>query len=1358
MKKVISIFLIVAIFCSCLATMSVPTSAENIKRYTVLVLDNSGSHTFRYSNEKPVYKSDTALPYVKRAVISFLRKMKNDKVKDMVAVVTFNSNVSVVSNFTDDYDKLETKINNLSKVNSNVNISLGLKKAKELLNDGKSSYKNVVLFSVGHTNTGDYLEEGCFDKSVVGHSWQNTRTKVKLYKYANYAYSIAQKIKEQCIAIYSIGLFQTMDNMPSQGKEAVELFKLTALNMASSPDKFFLVDNPDDIALSFAKIAENIDDFSISAIKTYGTEENFSNKTIFFKEEAKGSYKSALVTFKKEWFQSNESYNHGLAQFCAQYAMFGYSPDHSTKKKENTYIKTCLENGGFTVLDSNMNAARDEVNYFLAAKTIHLGGKRKQLLFVGTIGSNKEQWYSNFDPEGRGRKNGKGREIGKHCGFEDAKEFMVNKINGILFNGSYGFSKDNTILLFAGHSRGAATANLLAASAVNENAAWANAGSVFAYTFATPNNTLAKDYKSSKYSFIHNIVNPEDMVTHVMMKDTWKYHKYGKIYVLPSKTNTSSAKYKSYLTRMNHFYKNYKNDEYEPYTRGEAATHSIIQEFNKNMKSVDDFYSKKYYYKGTTWLEPYVFFKKTLLPYVAKVSKESKDEGYDNMIDVLLWNPLGFYFDIVAYFADPDIDFSTQHGYDLGMGGNFEQAHAMHTYCSYVEALNSGEITADRNSKYGSWNCPVDIEIYDNTTNELVGRIQNNTVDKEIEAKENSVVMTVDGDTKSYYLPADGDYTVKVIGNDNGTADYTLTTLGEDNNELERVNYYDIPVAKSQEMSATVQPEATAASVTLHNDNQQVIASDEVFENAQEAVCNVSVNVTGSGFVSGDGEAKIGDYAELTATAQCSTFLGWYSGGNCVSTDLVYKFRVTGDTSLSAKFSEGSHNYKEVVTEATCADKGTTEKVCENCGVSTIISETPALGHDYIAYEAQEPTCEESGWEAYQSCSRCEYSTYCELPAYGHVYNTVVTEPTCSNAGYTMHTCYLCGDSYTDNNVLALGHTYKTSVTAPTCTQDGYTKYDCVRCDDSYIGDKKQALGHTYKTSVTATCTESGYAKYYCVRCNDSYTGDEIQALGHSFGAWQQTKAPTCKVKGEETRVCARDASHKETREVAALGHSYKTTVKNPTAGSLGYTLHACSRCQNNYKDKWVAPTGKVSGLKCKTRKATEQTLTWKAVKGACSYVVKISDKTGKKWEREMVVTTNSCTVKKLKAGCNYKFKVKFSLKAGDGKKYHSNWSATMASPSLPTGTTLTKLTGGKKCFTAQWKKAPYTGYQIQYSTNAKFTGAKKATAKEAKKLKATIVKLSSKKVYYVRIRTYKTISKVHYFSNWSKVYKVKTK
>jgi len=95
-----------------------------------------------------------------------------------------------------------------------------------------------------------------------------------------------------------------------------------------------------------------------------------------------------------------------------------------------------------------------------------------------------------------------------------------------------------------------------------------------------------------------------------------------------------------------------------------------------------------------------------------------------------------------------------------------------------------------------------------------------------------------------------------------------------------------------------------------------------------------------------------------------------------------------------------------------------------------------------------------------------------------------------------------------------------------------------------------------------------------------------------------------------------------------------------------------------------------------------------------------------------------------------------------------------------PQGTAVTKLTAGKKQLTAQWKKqtAQTTGYQIQYSTAANFKGAKTVTIVKNKTVKTTVKKLTSKKKYYVRIRTYKTAGKTKYYSAWSKAKSIKIK
>ena len=96
-----------------------------------------------------------------------------------------------------------------------------------------------------------------------------------------------------------------------------------------------------------------------------------------------------------------------------------------------------------------------------------------------------------------------------------------------------------------------------------------------------------------------------------------------------------------------------------------------------------------------------------------------------------------------------------------------------------------------------------------------------------------------------------------------------------------------------------------------------------------------------------------------------------------------------------------------------------------------------------------------------------------------------------------------------------------------------------------------------------------------------------------------------------------------------------------------------------------------------------------------------------------------------------------------------------------PKGVSLKKLTKGSKQFKATWGKntTETTGYQIEYSTNKNFkSGNKKVTIKKNKTTSTTVKKLKKNKKYYVRIRTYKTVSGKKYYSGWSKVLNVKTK
>ena len=98
-------------------------------------------------------------------------------------------------------------------------------------------------------------------------------------------------------------------------------------------------------------------------------------------------------------------------------------------------------------------------------------------------------------------------------------------------------------------------------------------------------------------------------------------------------------------------------------------------------------------------------------------------------------------------------------------------------------------------------------------------------------------------------------------------------------------------------------------------------------------------------------------------------------------------------------------------------------------------------GHSLTHHAAQAATCTEVGWEAYDACSRCDYTTYVELPALGHDYQTEIIPRTCEDDGYTLHTCTRCADCYADTIIPHCGHWYGEW----TANGDGTQRAECLR-------------------------------------------------------------------------------------------------------------------------------------------------------------------------------------------------------------------------------------------------------------------------------------------------------------------------
>ena len=118
---------------------------------------------------------------------------------------------------------------------------------------------------------------------------------------------------------------------------------------------------------------------------------------------------------------------------------------------------------------------------------------------------------------------------------------------------------------------------------------------------------------------------------------------------------------------------------------------------------------------------------------------------------------------------------------------------------------------------------------------------------------------------------------------------------------------------------------------------------------------------------------------------------------------------------------ECNHTYTLTDTKnATCTQDGYKNYVCSKCNGE--YTETITASHSLVNVRAKAPTCTETGYDAYEYCTVCEYTTYTEIPENGHNYEPTVTAPTCTEDGYTTYTCTVCDDKYTSDVVSALGH------------------------------------------------------------------------------------------------------------------------------------------------------------------------------------------------------------------------------------------------------------------------------------------------------------------------------------------------
>ena len=363
--------------------------------------------------------------------------------------------------------------------------------------------------------------------------------------------------------------------------------------------------------------------------------------------------------------------------------------------------------------------------------------------------------------------------------------------------------------------------------------------------------------------------------------------------------------------------------------------------------------------------------------------------------------------------------------------------------------------------------------------------------------------------------------------------------------------------------------------------------------------------------------------------------------------------------------------------------------------------------HNLTLVAAKAATCTTAGNSAYYTCDGCDKWF---ADATGSVEITDKTSVKIPAPGHTAgtewksddtnhwHECSRCHDKKDE-----AAHDYGSDNVCDTC---GYYK----------------TVPHTHNLTLVAakaaTCTEGGKEAYYkCEGCGKFYE----DVLG--------TK--------EITDLTSWG-------NIAKIAHTTKQTVTKATPTANGKIVNYCSVCKKTLSTT-VIP--KASSIKLKAT-----SLTYNGKVRTPKVIVK--DRTGK-----TLVKNTDYTVSYAK-GRKYvgKYAVKITFKG----KYSGT--KTLYFTIKPKATSISSLKAGSKKFTVKWKKqaTQTTGYQVQYSASSKFSKAKTVTVGKNTTVSKKISKLSGKKKYYVRVRTYKTVKingkSIRIYSGWSKAKTVTTK
>ena len=422
-----------------------------------------------------------------------------------------------------------------------------------------------------------------------------------------------------------------------------------------------------------------------------------SAQEVTLNAEGYGKEKNALVPVTIKWSDSwfepfkEPAYSHSIARAAAVLCNLSY--DAHSKGPKNTLVQAYQKFGVlFDDIEWHYDIDYTDKTYGINQAAFSLSHKKlpsgRDLVFVlirGTPG-NEEEWLSNINICDSYKKNKNAKDSDYHEGFYTA----VSQISTCLeqFAAKHEINLKTSSILITGHSRGAASSNLLAALLADREVI--STDRAFVYTFATPNVTTRADAHDPKYNFIFNIINGEDIVPTVPPNaKKWTFTKFGVTRAIVNSWNCDDYEVfkNDYIPRMNQLYKKLLGREYYPFNTGSF----IPSKIGDTMAAINS--TKRKFYRGFFPLHKKLA--KAIekeFPSTVELEKEKaagivRDEENESV------SAIRRLFAIIKRHSDTKNQVLIEYSLNA-----FVDMHAMQAYLSWLMALDEIDLYSDRQS------------------------------------------------------------------------------------------------------------------------------------------------------------------------------------------------------------------------------------------------------------------------------------------------------------------------------------------------------------------------------------------------------------------------------------------------------------------------------------------------------------------------------------------------------------------------------------------------------------------------------------------------------------------------------------